>query len=102
MLSETERGAIGDMLSHIDIAQCFVAGRTFESVRDDLMALYAVVRCLEIISEASRRLSDGLKARHPQMPWREMAAAGNFYRHNYEGRAAAPNLADPTGRLATA
>jgi uncharacterized protein with HEPN domain len=24
------------------------------------------------------------KARHPQMPWREMAAAGNFYRHNYE------------------
>ena len=24
------------------------------------------------------------KARHAQMPWREMAAAGNFYRHNYE------------------
>ena len=84
MLSETERGAIRDMLHHIDLAQRFVAHRTFESVRDDLMALYAVVRCLEIISEASRRLSDDLKARHPQMPWREMAAAGNFYRHNYE------------------
>jgi uncharacterized protein with HEPN domain len=83
MLSEAERGAVRDMLSHIDMAQGFVAGRTFESVRDDLMALYAVVRCLEIISEASRRLSDELKARHPQMPWREMAAAGNFYRHNY-------------------
>jgi uncharacterized protein with HEPN domain len=25
-----------------------------------------------------------LKARHPDIPWREMAAAGNFYRHNYE------------------
>jgi len=43
-----------------------------------------VIRTLEIISEASRRLSDELKARHPQIQWREMAAAGNFYRHNYE------------------
>src|SRR5258708_7133449 len=84
MLSETERGALRDILNHIDMAQRFVQGRTFESVRDDAMVLYAVIRCLEIISEASRRLPDALKARHPQMPWREMAAAGNFYRHNYE------------------
>jgi uncharacterized protein with HEPN domain len=49
------------------------------------MWLYAVIRSLEIISEASRRLSDELKARHPGILWREMAAAGNFYRHpNYE------------------
>ena len=46
--------------------------------------LYAVIRSLEIISEASQRLSDELKARHPGIPWREMAAAGNFYRHNYQ------------------
>jgi uncharacterized protein with HEPN domain len=48
------------------------------------MRLYAVIRCLEVISEASRRLSDDLKARHPQILWREMAAAGNVYRHDYE------------------
>jgi uncharacterized protein with HEPN domain len=48
------------------------------------MPLYAITRCLEIISEASRRLLDELKARHPHIPWREMAAAGNFYRHKYE------------------
>jgi uncharacterized protein with HEPN domain len=51
---------------------------------NNLQALYAVIRSLEIISEASRRLSDELKTRHPDIPWREMAAAGNFYRHNYE------------------
>lgn len=84
MLSETERGALRDMLHHIGMAEQFAQGRTFESLRDDLMPLYAVTRCLEIISEASRRLSDELKARHLQMPWNEMAAAGNFYRHNYE------------------
>jgi uncharacterized protein with HEPN domain len=84
MLSETERSALHDMIHHIDLAERFVHGRTFESLCDELMPFYAITRCLEIISEASRRLSDELKARHSQMPWREMAAAGNFYRHNYE------------------
>ena len=84
MLSDREVGALRDIVYHIDMAERFAKGHTFESLRDDLMPLYAVTRCLEIISEASRRLSDELKARHPQMPWREMAAAGNFYRHNYE------------------
>jgi uncharacterized protein with HEPN domain len=43
---------------------------------------------LEIISEASRRLPEELKARHPAIAWRQMAAAGNVYRHNYEDVAA--------------
>jgi uncharacterized protein with HEPN domain len=84
MLSEKESGALRDMLYHIELAERFAHGRTFESLRDDLMPLFAITRCLEIISEASRRLSDELKARHPEIPWRDMAAAGNFYRHNYE------------------
>jgi uncharacterized protein with HEPN domain len=25
-----------------------------------------------------------LKARHPSIQWRDMAAAGNIYRHEYE------------------
>jgi uncharacterized protein with HEPN domain len=45
---------------------------------------YAVTRCLEIISEASRRLPGELKARYPTIAWREMAGASNVYRHDYE------------------
>jgi signal transduction histidine kinase len=41
-----------------------------------------VIRCLEIISEASRRLPEALKDRHPSMPWKEMAGAGNIYRQD--------------------
>jgi uncharacterized protein with HEPN domain len=72
------------MLRHIELAERFAQGRTVESLQTDPMPLYAVIRCLEVISEASRQLSDEFKARHPQMPWREMAAAGNVYRHDYE------------------
>ena len=83
MRSETDGATLREMLHHIDLAERFAHGRSLESLRD-LMPLYAVTRCLEIISEASRRLSAELKARHHQIPWREMATAGNFYRHHYE------------------
>jgi uncharacterized protein with HEPN domain len=72
------------MLIHIELAERFTRGQSFENFLEDLMPLYAVIRCLEVISEASLRLSDDLKARHPSIPWREMAAAGNLYRHDYE------------------
>ena len=84
MPSEKENGALRDILRHIDLAERFAHSHSYESLRDDLKTLYAVIRSLEIISEASRRLPDDLKARHTGIPWREMAAAGNFYRHNYE------------------
>ena len=47
-----------------------------------------MTRCLEIISEASRRLPDDLKARHPAIAWKDVAGAGNIYRHDYEDVAA--------------
>jgi len=84
MPSETDIGPLGDMRHYGEAARNFTEGQTYESLRDDLMRLYAVIRCLEIISEASRRLSADLKARHPHIPWQQMAAAGNFYRHDYE------------------
>jgi uncharacterized protein with HEPN domain len=87
MLSDTATAALRDIAHHIALAQNFAAGTTYEAFKDDLLRLYAVTRCLEIISEASRRLPDE-RARHPAIEWREMAAAGNFYRHEYEDVAA--------------
>ncbi len=84
MPSEKESGALHDMLHNIRLAEEFARGHTFESLNADAKTLYALVRTLEIISEASRRVPDAVKARHHHIEWREMAAAGNFYRHNYE------------------
>jgi uncharacterized protein with HEPN domain len=50
MLSEKESGVLRDMLFHVDAAERFAHGQTFESLRDDLMRLYAIIRSLEIIS----------------------------------------------------
>ena len=75
---------LGDIHYHIVLAQKFAEGMSYDALRDDLRTTYAVTRCLEIISEASRRLPAALKARHPSIQWRDMAAAGNIYRHEYE------------------
>jgi uncharacterized protein with HEPN domain len=84
MPSELEQTSLRDILHHIDLVQQFAAGQDFEAFNTDTLRIYAVIRCLEIISEASRRLSDDLKARHPGIAWKEMAGAGNVYRHDYQ------------------
>jgi uncharacterized protein with HEPN domain len=85
---ETIRRRLNDIRYHIIMAQTFVETMSYDAFRDDLRTTYAVIRCLEIISEASRRLPDELKARHTSIPWRNMAGAGNVYRHDYEDVAA--------------
>ena len=84
MLSDAGRAALRDMEHHINLANQFVIGLNYDTFRDDTRTLYAVTRCLEIISEASRRLPDDLKRRHPSIAWKDMAGAGNIYRHDYE------------------
>ena len=76
--------ALADMLDQMELATQFLAGCTFEAFRGDLKTIYAVTRCLEILSEASRRLPEEVKSRHPDIPWKNIAGAGNVYRHDYE------------------
>lgn len=87
MPSEVEQSALRDILQ-IDLAERFTEGHTSETFQLDELHLYAVTRCLEVVSEASRRLSDELKARHPGIPWKNIAGAGNIYRHEYQDVAA--------------
>jgi uncharacterized protein with HEPN domain len=74
-------GAIG---YNAALAPRFVQDISYEAFAKDERTLYAVTRCLEIISEASRRLPDELKARYSEVPWRQIAGSGNIYRHDYE------------------
>ncbi len=84
MPSDTDRAALHDILHHLDLIREFTQDENSESFYVDIMRIYAVTRCLEIISEASRRVSDDVKARNQAIACKEMAGAGNIYRHDYE------------------
>ena len=45
----------------------------------------AVIRNLEIIGEAVKRLSEELKNRHPDIPWRNIAGLRDVLIHDYMG-----------------
>ena len=69
---------------NIILARSFVDGLDYAQFRADVLVFYGVTRALEIVSEASRRLAVAMKERHPEIPWTDIAGAGNVYRHDYE------------------
>jgi uncharacterized protein with HEPN domain len=84
MLSEIERDALEDIRDNIARAMRFVRGLDLEGFLGDDKTFYAATRCLEIISEASRRLPPAFKDRFSEIPWKAVAGSGSIYRHNYE------------------
>jgi uncharacterized protein with HEPN domain len=75
---------LDDILAAIREIETFVAGKAFDDYMADAMLRRAVERDVEIISEASRYIPEGLKARHPTIPWRKVAGVGNVLRHGYK------------------
>jgi uncharacterized protein with HEPN domain len=78
MRSKSPRGPLVDIAENLHLAREFVGDRDYQAFFDDRRTP------LEIVSEASRRLPSTLKAPHPEIPWQDIAAAGNIYRHQYE------------------
>lgn len=76
--------ALRDIEEHIHLARLWIADHTAETFKEDRKTFYAVTRYLSIISEATRRLPSEMLARHPDLPWHQIKAAGNVYRHQYE------------------
>jgi len=83
MPSNREKDWLEDILEAIQLIEEFVTGMELADFQEDPKTRYAVVHALLIISEASRRLSDAVKIRHPDIPWQDVANSGNFYRHEY-------------------
>jgi len=84
MRSDRRDGALLTIMENITLARAFVAGMDGAAFLQDRRSIYAVTRCLEIISEATRRLGGEIEDRHPDVTWRQIAAAGNLYRHDYD------------------
>jgi uncharacterized protein with HEPN domain len=75
--------AVHDILETIERVQTKVAGKTFAEFRADWEFRFVVQRAIEIISEATRRLPDDLKATQPGIRWRSVAGIGGVLRHEY-------------------
>ena len=73
-----------DIVDGIAMIEQFTSGMDFEAFRSDPMAVAAVERKLQIISEAAIRLADDAERLCPGFPWRDIRGIGNQLRHAYE------------------
>lgn len=72
-----------DMLDAARAIREFIAGEKIEDYAHDRMLRGAVERHLEIIGEAARNLSESLRVKHPEIPWRTIIAQRNVLAHEY-------------------
>jgi uncharacterized protein with HEPN domain len=76
MRSDQSRQVLRDILENARLARAFVAGLDAASFAADRRTVYAVTRCREIISEATRRLGPSIRDRHPSCLGERSCAQG--------------------------
>jgi uncharacterized protein with HEPN domain len=70
-----------DQITHIEN---FMRGVSEEQFNTDIEKEYAIIRCFEIIGEASKKIDDIFRNKYPQIPWRKMAAFRDVLIHDYD------------------
>ena len=70
-----------DIIEAVEPIRSEIAGLTLQNLESDKRKHWLIERGIEIISEASRHLSDELKAGRPEIPWSKVAGIGNVLRH---------------------
>lgn len=74
-----------DILDAITKSQRFVHGMGKEQFLQDDKTAFAVIRALEIIGEAAKKIPEGTRCKYPDLPWREMAGMRDKLIHDYIG-----------------
>jgi len=57
----------------------------YEDFTGDRKTLKAVIRCFEVIAEATKALPSDIKNRYPEIPWVEIVGMRNKLIHEYFG-----------------
>jgi len=79
------RDYIEDIYNEIQRIDKFIAGMTYAEFLDDVRTTYAVMKALENMGEAAKRIPPSLRDRFPAIPFKEMAGLRDVVSHNYDG-----------------
>ena len=84
-MKRTCRDDIADILGSINETREFTLGMDRAAFAGDKKTINAVVRSLEVMGEAAKRVPDDTRARYPQIPWKQMSGMRDKLIHEYSG-----------------
>lgn len=84
-MSRDPRLFLDDMITACEKIRRYVAGRTRDAFEKDEQAYDAVLKNLEVIGEASKRLPAAIKDAHPEILWRDISGLRDIVVHEYFG-----------------
>ncbi len=73
------------VLDAITAIESFLDDVDYARFTEDLLIQSAVIRQIEIIGEAARNISDGYRAQHADIPWRDIVGMRSKLIHEYFG-----------------
>jgi uncharacterized protein with HEPN domain len=76
---------VDDILDAVDKIEIFTRGMSYEEFSGDDKTVYAVVRALEVIGEATKCIPRQVRESYPSLPWSEMAGMRDKLIHAYFG-----------------
>ena len=85
MSRRTDELYIHDIVESIEHIESFIHGLTFDTFSRDAKSIHAVVRCIEIIGEASVHVSEEYRKSHALILWKRMIGMRNKMIHEYFG-----------------
>lgn len=85
MSERTDRDFLADIQESIRRIGAYTTSMTYPAFLMDIKTQDAVIRNLEIIGEATKNLSEGLRTRYPDVPWMSMAGVRDRLIHHYFG-----------------
>ena len=75
---------VEDILDGMNKAEILLEGGSYSQFETDFRINFAVVRALEIIGEAAKRIPEEVRQRHPDIPWKGMAGMRDRIIHGYD------------------
>jgi uncharacterized protein with HEPN domain len=79
------RDYLNDIIDSIEDIWSFTKDMSYKDLESDKKTLYAVIRCLEIIGEAVKKIPKIVREKYPEVPWKEIGGMRNKLIHEYFG-----------------
>ncbi|HED37404.1 MAG TPA: DUF86 domain-containing protein [Ignavibacteria bacterium] len=76
---------LNDIYDSITKGISFIKDMTYEDFQKDEKTQYALIRAIEIIGEASKKIPNEIQDQSKEIPWREISGMRDILVHDYFG-----------------